>query len=199
MNHVRTLISLFAVALMGLAFTLAPVRESVQVDTTQSVITWKAYKVTGSHTGTVVLKSGSLNFGDTGLSGGSFVIDMTSITNTDMSGGGKEKLENHLKSADFFNVESHPTASFDITKVVSRGTPGDYKVVGNVTIKGINKEIRFNAHIDESAKPRVVTADIQLDRSDFDVRFRSGSFFENLGDKTIYDEFDLSVKLVLAK
>ena len=83
-----------------------------------------------------------------------------------------------------------------MTSVVSRGTPGSYKVIGDLTIKENTKEIKFTANVTQEAGSAVATADITIDRSDFDVRYGSGSFFDNLGDKTIYDEFDLSLKLV---
>ncbi len=187
------------VALLALAFTNPVAVDNYAVDTGQSSVTWKGYKVTGSHTGNINIQNGSLDFDNGQLTGGQFTIDMASITCTDLDGGYKDKLEGHLKSADFFGVDEHPTAAFAITKVVSRGTPGDYKITGNLTIKNITKEIRFLANVQESANGAVATADIKVDRSDFNVRYGSGSFFDNLGDKTIYDEFDLTIKLVTSK
>ena len=113
-----------------------------------------------------------------------------------MSGGGAKKLEGHLKSDDFFGVANHPTASFVITKVAPRGTEGSYKVTGDITIKGTTKEIRFNTQLTEEMGHTVAVADLELDRTDFGLRYGSGSFFDNLGDKTIYDEFELSIRLV---
>jgi polyisoprenoid-binding protein YceI len=102
-------------------------------------------------------------------------------------------------SADFFGVDNYPTAKFQITKVVSRGTPGAYKIIGNLTVKQTTKEVRFNADLKEENGKTVGMAKITLDRSEYDIRYGSGTFFENLGDKTIYDEFDLEVNLVLTK
>lgn len=184
-----------ALATITLAFT-GPV-ETVSVDTNASVITWKGYKVLGSHTGTIKVNTGNLQMEDGQLVGGSFTIDMNTINCTDLQGEYKGKLEGHLKSADFFGVEKYPTATFKITNVVSRGTPGAYKISGNLTIKETTKAIRFNANIGEENGKQIATGDIQIDRSDFDIRYGSGSFFDNLGDNTIYDEFDLSVRLVL--
>ena len=184
-----------ALAAITLAFT-GPV-ETVGVDTTASVITRKGYKVTGSHTGTIKINAGNLQMQDDQLVGGSFTIDMTTINCTDLEGEYKGKLEGHLKSADFFGVEKYPTATFKITSVVSRGTPGDYKITGNLTIKETTKPVRFNVNIAEEGGKQIATGDVQIDRSDFDIRYGSGSFFDSLGDKTIYDEFDLSVRLVL--
>ncbi len=158
-----------------------------------SVINWTGHKVLGSHTGDLKVKSGSLEFENNELSGGYFEIDMASMTCTDLEGQGAKKLVGHLSSADFFDVAAYPTAKFTITNVVSRGTPGDYKIQGDLTIKDITKPISFNANVDENQ----ATADIQIDRSEFNVKYGSGSFFKGLGDKTIYDEFDLKVSLNL--
>ena len=192
--------NLFALAIVSFfAFAFSPnnIGEGTSVDTTKSVITWKGYKVTGEHAGTLKVKSGDLNFTDGKLSGGNFIIDMTSLAVTDLKGGGAEKLAGHLTSPDFFGTEKYPTAKFEITKVVSRGKAGEYKIIGDLTIKETTKEIKFNAVVSESNGVKTATADITLDRTDYDVRYGSGSFFDGLGDKTIYDEFDLSVSLVV--
>ncbi|MEL6926318.1 MAG: YceI family protein [Bacteroidota bacterium] len=189
--------SLLGLFLVSVAFTNPPA--IYKADTAKSIVTWKGYKVTGSHEGTIDLQNGELVYENGTLKGGSFTIDMASIACTDLSGGMKGKLEGHLKSADFFGVDKYPTAKFEVTKVVSRGTPGEYKVIGNLTIKETTKEIKFMTTIDESATAPIAKADITIDRSDFDVRYGSGSFFDNLGDKTIYDEFELSIELVVNK
>ncbi len=183
-----------AIATVGLVATVSA--QQYVVDVNKSVLQWKGYKVTGQHHGTVKLKNGNLQFENGMLKGGSFQIDMTSISNEDLSGEWKTKLENHLKSDDFFGVEKYPVSSFVITKVVSKGKPGEYKIVGNLTIKNHTKEIKFDAVTREESGQLIAEADIRVDRADFDVRYGSGSFFDNLGDKTIYDEFDIHVKLV---
>jgi polyisoprenoid-binding protein YceI len=192
---------LAAVAMIGMSFT-NPVegeKERRTVSVAESDIVWNGYKVTGSHTGNIKLKSGELEFDGDMLTGGSFVIDMTSITNTDLEGEWNQKLVGHLKSDDFFGVEKHPTATFEITQVVSRGKPGEYKIVGDLTIKGIKKEIKFQADVEDMGDKAKAVAEIVVDRSEYNVRYGSGSFFDNLGDKTIYDEFDLQVNLVVNK
>lgn len=189
---------LAALALVGMSFTnpAAIAVESLPVNVEKSNIAWNGYKVTGSHNGNIQLKSGNLDFDGDKLVGGAFDIDMASITCNDLEGEWNQKLVGHLKSDDFFSVDKYPTAKFVITQVVSRGTPGDYKIVGDLTIKGITKEIKFLANVKEEDGQKVATAEIKVDRSEFNVRFGSGSFFDNLGDKTIYDEFDLEVTLV---
>lgn len=162
------------------------------VKTDASKVTWKAYKVTGSHTGTVDLKDGSLEFDGDKLTGGSFVVDMTSIIATDLEGDSRAKLEGHLKSDDFFGVENHPEAKLVFTDVKATGK-NSYQVTGDLTIKGITKPVTFDMSIYGSK----ATASVKVDRAAYNVRYGSGSFFDNLGDKTIYDEFDLVVDLQL--
>jgi polyisoprenoid-binding protein YceI len=165
--------------------------QSKAVNVAASGIEWKGYKVTGSHAGTMKIKSGSLAFTTDKLTGGSFEIDMASLAVTDIQGKMAENLAGHLKADDFFGTAKFPTAKLMIKKVASRGKVGEYKVTADLTIKGITKEIRFDAN----AAAGMATAAIKIDRTDFDVKYNSGSFFDNLGDKTIYDEFDVNVKL----
>lgn len=185
------------ITLIGfLGFTTTPTHEvTKKVNTTKSTITWKGYKVTGSHEGTMSIKEGGLTFDHGVLKSADFVIDMTSIDVTDLEGEAKGKLAGHLNSPDFFATQEFPTATFKTTKVISRGKPGDYKIKGDLTIKGMTKNISFNAQVNEAT----ATAAIQIDRTDFNVQYGSGSFFENLGDKTIYDEFDLNLNFILTK
>jgi len=161
-----------------------------EVNAEKSTVTWKAYKVTGSHTGTVTLQSGALDFDGDKLTGGEFTVDMTSINTTDLEGDYKNKLDGHLKSADFFGVDTHTTSTMKFTKVEASGK-NSYKVTGDLTIKGITKAVTFDVSIYGSK----ATATLKVDRAAYDVRYGSGSFFDNLGDKTIYDEFDLVVDL----
>jgi len=166
------------------------IEEKKEVNTETSKVTWKAYKVTGSHTGTVNLQSGALIFDGDKLSGGEFVVDMPTLISTDLEGEYKGKLEGHLKSDDFFGVATHPTAKLVFTKVSASGK-NSYEVIGDLTIKGITKPVTFDVSVYGSK----ATATMKVDRSLYDVKYGSGAFFENLGDKTIYDEFDLVVDL----
>ncbi len=164
--------------------------EKKEINAATSKVTWKAYKVTGSHAGTVNLQSGTLVFEEDKLSSGEFVVDMTSLVTTDDLGDMKAKLEGHLKSDDFFGVEKHATAKLVFTGVIASGK-NSYEVSGDLTIKGITKPVTFDVSIYGSK----ATATLKVDRANYDVKYGSGSFFENLGDKTIYDEFDLVVDL----
>ncbi|MBT8195790.1 MAG: YceI family protein [Bacteroidia bacterium] len=198
MKTIKTLSLIAFASLFLLAFTEKKTT-SIDVNIQESQIMWKGYKVTGEHSGTINLKSGSFEYEEDKLVGGTFIIDMTSLVCTDLEGEYKGKLEGHLKSADFFGVEKYPTSKLEITKVVERGTPGDYKLVGNLTIKENTQEIKFNASVVRYENVVKSMADITIDRSDFDVKYGSGSFFDNLGDKTIYDEFDLKIQMVAGK
>ena len=169
-----------------------------KVDTKASEVAWVAKKVTGQHNGVVGLKEASFVVEDGKLKGGSFAIDMSSLVVLDLEGESKGKLEGHLKSEDFFDVEKFPTATFKITKAVAQGE-NNYKVVGDITIKGITQEIQFPAELKEANGKLVGTANLTIDRTKFNVKYGSGSFFDNLGDKTIYDNFELAVKIVASK
>jgi len=170
--------------------TLSFATMNKEVNVKESSVTWTGKKVTGSHNGTIQLKSGHLKVEDEKLVGGEFVMDMTTIENNDLTGEDKQKLEGHLKSEDFFGVEKFPTSKLIITSVAEKGD-GTYGVVANLTIKNETHPVTFDLDWKESS----ASAKLSIDRSKFDVRFGSGSFFDNLGNKTIYDNFDLDINL----
>ncbi len=167
-----------------------------KVNAEQSKLTWLAKKVTGEHSGTINVTSGSLALDNKVLKGGSFELDTKTIAVTDLTD--KEtnaKLLGHLKSADFFAVDKFDKATFNITSAQSTGA-GTYNVKGKLTIKGITNEITFPATVKQEGNKVTANAKIIIDRTKYDIKFRSKSFFENLGDKTIYDDFELNVQLV---
>lgn len=188
----KLIISLFSLVVSGTAFFAQNGIETKIVNIGQSTITWEGRKVTGSHDGTVRLKSGILVFEDDKFKGGTFVIDMTSIVVTDLTGKSKDNLEGHLKSDDFFDVDNFPEAKLLIKKVDILGADGDYRIYGDLTIKGITNPIEFDAKLANNS----ATATIVVDRAKYDIKYKSGSFFKNLGDKLIYDDFKLEVMLV---
>ncbi|MEZ4791935.1 MAG: YceI family protein [Gelidibacter sp.] len=176
--------------ILAVAFAASTVATEKKVDVTNSTITWKGHKVTGHHEGTIKLEEGTLQFNDKNqLTGGSFTIDMTTLTVTDLEGDMNGKLTGHLKSEDFFGIEKHPKATFVITNV--EGKDAKYKVTGEMTIKGITHPNTF----DMVVKENTATADLKVDRTKYDIKYRSASFFDGLKDKAIYDEFDLNVNL----
>ncbi|WP_419212282.1 YceI family protein [Maribacter sp. X9] len=190
----KSIVSIALVTFFGVsAFASTPIeKEKKQVKVSESTVTWKGYKVTGSHEGTIDLKSGYLEMENGKLTGGEFVVDMTSINNTDLDADSQGKLEGHLKSDDFFGVANHPTAKLVFTSVKPMNKDS-YTVTGDLTIKETTKPITFVVSVYKNK----ATATMKIDRAEYDVRYGSGSFFDNLGDKTIYDEFDLVVDLAL--
>ncbi|WP_299624438.1 YceI family protein [uncultured Tenacibaculum sp.] len=179
------------ISLATVSFTTIK-KEKKQINISESNIEWKAYKVTGSHKGKVNVKSGYLSFDDGKLSGGSITIDMTSINTTDLTGDYKNQLDGHLKSGDFFSVEKHNTSILNFTKVKAKGK-NTYEVTGKLTIKGITKSVKFLISIYGNK----ATASLKVDRTKFNIKYGSSSFFDNLKDKAIYDEFDLVADLQL--
>lgn len=181
------------VLILLLAGTLSTFAQKKEINLKQSDITWTGKKIGGSHTGEIKIKSGYFEFKNNALIAGKIVIDMTSITNTDLEdASSKQKLVGHLKSDDFFGVEKYPTSSFVVTKA-SKMKNGKATVSGTITIKGKTDNITF----DVVQKGNIYTAQMKIDRSKFDVRYGSNSFFANLGNKTIDNIFVLDVKLTL--
>ena len=185
-NRVKSILIL-AVGVAAASFTTKTSMEKVSVKS--SSITWVGKKVTGKHMGTIDLKEGYFEMDGENITGGEFVIDMTSIACTDLEGDSKGQLEGHLKSDDFFGVENFPTAKLVITKAVKEGN--SYAVSGDLTIKETTEPVTFEL---EKAGDTFTTT-LTIDRSKYNVRYGSGSFFDNLGDKTIYDNFTLAIDL----
>lgn len=161
-----------------------------------SVLTWKGSKPTGSHNGTVALQSGDLVVENGTLTQGVFVVDMNTITNTDMAGSdGAAKIEGHLKAADFFDVAQYPTSKFVITSVVEK--EGKLLVTGNLTIKAITKSITIPASLSTEDGISIFKSDVfTIDRTDFNVKYGSKSFFDGLKDKFINDLVEMSFEVV---
>lgn len=185
-NRVKSVLIL-AVGIAAASFTTKTIMEKVSVKS--SSITWVGKKVTGKHSGTIDLKDGFFEMENGNITGGEFVIDMNSIACTDLEGDSKGQLEGHLKSDDFFGVENHPTAKLVITNAVKDGN--SYTVTGDLTIKETTEPISFDL---QQAGDNFTTT-LTIDRSKYNVRYGSGSFFDNLGDKTIYDDFTLDINM----
>ena len=160
------------------------------IPVTAATIEWKAYKIAYERWGTIELESGELDFEDGILTGGNFVVDMTTIKVTSLEGGKKANLEKHLRSDDFFGVKQYPNATMVIT-AVEKNSDG-YNVTGDFTIKGQTHPVIFPMSIDGN----MAIAKVKIDRSKYNVRYGSDSFFDNLGNRAIYNEFDLNVELI---
>lgn len=167
------------------------------VDAAASAVVWTGAKpLQYTHTGTVDIAEGTMTFAGTQLVGSSFTIDMTTIDNTDLSGDEKTDLESHLNSDDFFGVETYPSASLVIKSAEPTDVENQYTAVADLTIKDITNEITFVTDVEVGEGTLTATADFVFDRAQFDVQFGSGSFFDNLGDRLIADEVEMSVTLV---
>jgi polyisoprenoid-binding protein YceI len=164
---------------------------SYTINPDQSIIVWTGREVTTSkHFGNIYFASGQFEVKSGLISSGEFVVDMTTIDNQDLPEERRGKLEAHLKSDDFFSVESHPTALLSILSSESVAD-GKWLVSGELTIKTFTHPVEFEMlNSNDGWKANLV-----FDRSKYEVKFRSGTFFENLGDKLIYDDIELAINL----
>jgi len=164
-----------------------------------STLKWLGKKPTGSHDGTVAVKEGNLFISNGNLTGGDVTFDMTAITVLDIPADDSSngKLVGHLKNADFFDVATYPTASFKITEVVNGES---ITVKGDLTIKGITKSIEFPATLKVSEGTVLLTAStFEIDRTEFGIEYKSSKFFDNLKDKFINDDFEISFEINASK
>lgn len=173
--------------------------QRLNVNPTTSAVAWEGKKVTGSHNGDIQIESGYINTENGLITGATVIMDMTSINTTDIEGRSKQSLDRHLKSDDFFGVDQFPKAQFELNSINPiRSTNGmNFAANGTVTIKGRTAEVSFPVKVEMSEKGASISGEMVLDRSDFDVKFRSKSFFDasELGDRLIYDDFTIGFKL----
>jgi len=175
----------------------AGARGTYKVDTKESKITWEGRKLGGAHQGTLKVKSGSLQIENGILSDGEIVIDMTSLKNDDQQGEFNTKLVNHLKSDDFFSVEKNPTSRLKVKNTELKD--GKTIVNADLTIKGITKPISFPADVKVDGKKVTAKGEMVVDRTMYDIKFRSLKFFANIGDKVIKDDFTVGFDLSAGK
>lgn len=174
-------------------------KTSHEVNAEKSAIFWTGKKVTGMHTGTLMLKGGSVEIENGIPVGTTMTMDMKTIDVTDLQGDMKERLKGHLNSDDFFGTETHPEAVFKSTSFTpisgAENREPNYTVKGTLTMKGITNEVEFPAFVAVRDDGVIANGKITLDRSKWEIKYGSGSFFEGLGDKTIYDDFDMNFVL----
>jgi polyisoprenoid-binding protein YceI len=202
-KYILTLI----IAGLGLAINAAPPvktagETSYSVDAKTSTFKWHATKVTGEHYGVATFSTGTVQTNGKALVGGEINIDMTTIDATDLTGEYHDKLVGHLKSDDFFSVEKFNTATIKVktAKAMKADKAGNnYTITADLTIKGITKEVTFPAIVVVNDKQVIVNANFDIDRTKYDIRYGSKSFFEGIGDKAISDLFNVKVRLVAMK
>lgn len=168
------------------------------VDLAASELTWKGFKPTGSHNGTVALQDADLLVENGEIKGGEFVVDMSSIKVLDIpaDNDGNGKLKGHLTSADFFDVAKYPTAKFVITNVAAK-EGNTVHVTGNLTVKDVTKSITIPAMLtSENGVTTLKSEKFMVDRADFNVKYGSKSFFDDLKDKFINDDMEMSFTVV---
>ncbi|MFH6995022.1 YceI family protein [Flavobacterium sp. FlaQc-48] len=162
---------------------------------TKSQIDWTGRKVTGAHNGTIGIKEGYFIFKEGKITGGSVVINTASIKILDVTDPAtNDQFAGHLASDDFFAIEKFPTATFDVLSVKERSNT-NYGLEGNLTIKDITHLVSFEAAIAHHKNAITLTGKLVIDRTKFDIKFRSGNFFKDLGDTLIYNDFDLDFNI----
>ena len=170
------------------------------VNVLESKLIWTGKEVsTKKHYGTINIKNGRISINNDGMINGDIEIDMPTINTTDLQGRGKQKLDGHLKSPDFFDVNQYPTAYLKFQGNEKKLSNGQLKFDGQLTIKDITHPISFTSDIKDSDGKLTADAVVIFDRSLYDVRFRSGRFFKNLGDKLIDDDISVDVLIVSSK
>ncbi len=172
---------------------------TANVDLKKSNVKWEGKKVTGSHNGNVSLKSGKLLHKNGAITGGEFVIDMNTITCTDIENPDyNNKLVGHLKNEDFFDVSKYPTANLVITKVAKAKNQNlaTHVFTVNLTIKGVTQSMKIPAKVSYSNGKISATSSFTVDRSLYGVKYGSETFFGSLGDKAIKNEMNFDVTVV---
>jgi polyisoprenoid-binding protein YceI len=178
--------------------------ETYAVVSEQSSVNWNGKKVVGEHSGEINLQGGELNVNGDQVTGGTLVIDMNTITNTDLTDPEYNgQLVGHLKSDDFFGVEKYPTATFTITNIapIANAAAGNanYNVTGDLTIKDKTEQVSFPATINIKDGVATAKADVTVDRTKYDIRYGSSNFFDDLGDKAIDNNFTVSFDVTARK
>ncbi len=165
----------------------------IDAQISESILIWKGHKIMGSHEGVLDLKSGYIIGDETMINGGTFVVDMTSIRAKTLMDGGddhdKSELASHLRDGDFFDAPTYPTAKFVITSAKHFGAK--MQITGEMTIKGVTQPIAFLSTWTNG----VLKANIEIDRTAFNIKYGSGTFFGDLGDRAIKDKFSLDINI----
>jgi len=209
MRYLTQIITLIALVTVSCSHTKKPVSNSKDsvllasgksltwiVDPKASLINWKGTKPTGSHEGTITIAEGFLSTENNLITSGNFTIDMSTITETTNSDKpeGQAKLIAHLKSPDFFNIDSFPTSTFSITKIEG------HKIYGNLLIKNITREVMFDAITKIEDATLTATSEFDINRTDWGVNYNSGKFIKDkIANKVIRDRINYRVKLVAYK
>jgi len=197
----KRVLLLFASIFTYAVFATNPHIENVRVNSESSTIKWVGSKISSSHEGNIKISKGYLSINHGTLVGGQFAIDMNSISCSDIKSEGKNRyFVEHLKDDDFFNVKEFPISKIKIVRALPvDGEENLYDIIADLTIKGITKPISFQSKISINGGSFLAEAKIIIDRTKWDIRYGSGTFFDDLGDKMILDEITFEVFLLSVK
>ncbi len=196
LKNMKTTKRLLGTIALAAVFALQAMATEYKVDSSESTVKWNGKKVTGEHYGTVELEKGALQVENNKVKSGTIVMDMPTITVEDLTNESmNSKLTGHLKSDDFFAVEKHPYAMLRLKEVVQK-TGNEYTFTGDLTIKDITHPVTFDATMDVKNNKLTAKGEVEVDRTLYDIKFRSGRFFSDLGDNLIYDTFTLNFDVV---
>lgn len=178
--------------------------DTYKIQPRESELHWTGTKPTGQHNGTVKIKEGTIKMNDQGLQNAKVIFDMTEIVNKDLEKENmKKKLENHLKSKDFFDVKNHPEAKFELTnasKIEGEGNEFTHNISGNLTIKDISKNISFKVKVKEQGEKLAIHSEkFLIDRTKWDVNYKSKSVFDDLKEGFIHDDIEIELTTVAKK
>jgi polyisoprenoid-binding protein YceI len=166
-----------------------------KIVSSNSNVEWTGRKVTGAHNGTIGIKEGNFILNGGKVKGGNIVINTSTIKILDIADAAtSEQFAGHLASDDFFSIEKFPTASFDILSVKEL-SDSTYYLEGNLTIKDISHVVGFEASLENAENAITLSGKLVIDRTKYDIRFRSGNFFKDLGDTLIYNDFELDFNI----
>lgn len=190
---------MLSILLILLGYSMVLSASDFVVDKVLSKVKWEAKKVTGKHNGSISFENGSVLVTNNKISGGTFIIDMKTIVDEDLTDTGmNQKLMGHLASDDFFSVAKFPESKMVIKKVTP--VAGDeYHFLADLTIKGVTNPVEFNAKFTVNGDKLTSEGVITVNRTLFGIKYGSGSFFQGLGDKVIYDDFTLAFNVVAQK
>lgn len=170
---------------------------TLTIDPVQSVLKWKGDKIAGGgHHGVISIKSGEVTLDGANLVGGKLVVDMSSINDQDLEGEMKGKLEGHLKSPDFFDVEKYPEAVFEITGAQATND-SIYAISGNLQIKDVTKNITLNAVV--SSNNGTYTANVRafsIDRTNWNIVYGTSKIADKAKDAILKNEIEFEATIV---
>jgi polyisoprenoid-binding protein YceI len=193
MKSIRKFLGMFMLIAF---FAMQVTATDYTVDKSGSIVKWSGKKVTGEHYGNVEIKSGNLTVEDNKVKSGTILMDMTTINNEDLTNESmNQKLVGHLKSEDFFSVNDFPDSKLELKQVALK-SGNNYTFTGDLTIKGITHPVTFDGTVDVKNGKLTAKGEVKVDRTLYDIKFRSGRFFSDLGDNLIYDTFTLNFDIV---